>query len=437
MLLVKVVGGLLRLFGIGFDRCKRTADSGILGLVRFCGKRRGHHRPSTRRRQAQNMTRRRGSDLSSYLPPPGGIHPDGTITPPHFLTSESRKNSTYSHPPSVLKPEYANRPYKEDSDDEGHIMGPWQHFPSSAGHSSSTDAPKTIPPIPMGQVHHQGTISSSTPAPSSTPGFSRVGGGRAHMDSPYAIATELTRTFPSVGPQNQILSSDSDQGTVLPSQLPHAHGHGFERKVDEEVPLSVSNVETGVSFTTQGVLPGAMPPAHIRTKSQTAIIEDYLPSAPSFNVFGQGHVRSSSNVLSGQMGLKYLSQDTFLRPSLTIPDARSKFILGDDNDDDSGQEEADHHKKKKWYHHLRKNRPHSSDGRPSTTSSKAELTQSGSKLQLDQELGGLGGSQPSTRSFVVTRKAPSMGRVGQHGVTSSLTGSPAGYPKASSRPPTR
>jgi len=62
------------------------------------------------------------------------------------------------------------------------------------------------------------------------------------------------------------------------------------------------NVETGVSFATQGVLPGAMQPAHIHTKSQTAIIEDYPPRAPSLNVFGQGHVQSSSNGLSGQMG---------------------------------------------------------------------------------------------------------------------------------------
>ena len=443
MLLVKVVEGLLRLFGIGSDKRKRTAG-GILGVLGFSAKakRRGHHQSTTRGRQTQNIStpvRRRGSDLSSYLPPAGGIQPDGTATPPHFLTTESRKNSTYSHPPSVLRPEYANRPYREDSDDEGHIMGPWQYFPSSVGHASLVDAPKTIPPIPMGQVHHQGSVLSPTPAAGGTPGFSRVGGGRAHIDSPYAIATDLTHTFPSVGPQNQILSGVSNQGFVLPSQPPQSHE--FQRKADKEMPLSVSNVETGVSLAAQGLPPEAMQPAHVRTKSQTAIIEDYHPSASSFNMFGQGHVQTPPNVLSG-MGLttsKYLSQDAFLWPPLTTPATGSKFMLGDDNDDDSGQDEADHQKKRNKWYHLRKNRPHSSDGRPSTTSSKADVTRSGSKLQLDQELGGHGGSQPPTqRSFIVTRKAQgSMGKISQHGVTSSLGGSPAGYPKASSRPPTR
>jgi len=46
----------------------------------------------------------------------------------------------------------------------------------------------------------------------------------------------------------------ANQATVVPSQLP-----------GEEVPLSASNVETGLSFDTQGFPPGAMLPAHVWT----------------------------------------------------------------------------------------------------------------------------------------------------------------------------
>jgi hypothetical protein len=140
MLLVKTAEGLLRLFGgIGFAKSKRTVDNGILGALGalgWCGKNRRPRRRSTRRMPAlmpARMPRRSASDLSSYMPPPGGIHPDGTATPPRLLTADSRKGSSNSQPPSVLKPEHATRPYKEDSSDEGYIMGAWQPFPHAPG----------------------------------------------------------------------------------------------------------------------------------------------------------------------------------------------------------------------------------------------------------------------------------------------------------------
>jgi len=68
----------------------------------------------------------------------------------------------------------------------------------------------------------------------------------------YRLAIWLTRAFPCRATEPD--TTNQFKAIVLPSQLP-----------DEEVPLSASNVETGLSFDTQGFPPGAMLPAHVRT----------------------------------------------------------------------------------------------------------------------------------------------------------------------------
>jgi len=449
MLLVKTVEGLIRLFsGIGFAKTKRTVDSGLLGalgVLGCCGKKQRRRRRSTRRTPSILPARmhRSASDLSSYMPPPGGIHPDGTATPPRFLTTDSRKGSTHSHPPSVLKPEHANRPYKEDSSDEGYIMGPWQSFPHApgSGYMPVTDGPQTLPPTKVAST-------SSPPAGGGGTGFSRVGGGRAHIDSPYAITTGSTHTFPSIGQQSQIFAGTSgggnQSGTVLPVQA-ILQGHGVEKNIAEEEPYSVSDVSIGEPVGVNALPLGAMQPVHIRTKSQTAIVEDYLPNTPhsasSLGKFGQAQasIASMSNPMPNFLRPKYLSQDTFLKPPTTAPATATKFILGDDNEDDSGGEEQEQQRKRRWWNHIRRNRRYSAEGRPSATSSASELDRSGSGLQLDPELGGLGLNAPSTvRSFVVMRKNPSsLGRSSQHVAGTSLGEGGNTQQKASSRPPTR
>jgi hypothetical protein len=100
--------------------------------------------------------------------------------PPNASFAQKDKVSSSSHhsggpPPSVLRPQHASQPYREDSDDDaesGHIMGAWQSFPGP-GPRSSYDR-----------------TSISTPHQHSNSGFSRIGGSRAHYDSPYAIVSE-------------------------------------------------------------------------------------------------------------------------------------------------------------------------------------------------------------------------------------------------------
>ena len=204
--------------GVGFDRSRHVVDTGLLGLcgiLGFCGAR--PRRRRSRRRYRATEVPNSGIDFSP-LPVPG-----------------TGKNSIHSAPPpNVLRPEHALRPYREESDDEnGHIMGAWQPFPHPG---------------------YQSVNEPSGPAQSSTlqntSGFSRVGGGRANYEAPFAIASGSTEVFPSV-----------EQTRFTPSPFP-AVGESYE------LPSSVSRQQV----TT--LPPGAMQLPHIRTKSQTAVIEN-------------------------------------------------------------------------------------------------------------------------------------------------------------------
>lgn len=379
MLLVKIVEAVVRIVGgIDFDRSKHVVDSGLIGacsLLGCCGSRkRRRTRANTRSKNhkyeatdAPPTLQRRDSDLSSYIPP----NIQGAMPP--FLATESRKGSTHSGPPpSVLKPEYANRPYREDSEDEGFIMGAWQPFPRT-GYAPVTDGPQTHAPPPFQTKH------SATPPPLSS-GFSRVGGGRAHIDAPYAITSSgSTHTFPSIGQQ-------SSQTALAP--LPTFDDY------DDDPPPSLSNVAREYG----SLPPGAMLPAHVRTKSQSAIVEDagalYLgagrlhrPRQPS-----QGSSANTSmigaNVASGSRPL-------------------SKFMVGTATDDD----DEDQPKKKPWYH-LRRSRHQSIDG---------ALGEFSPTKPVDAELGGLGAAEAASaqpqRSFVVIRKPQQQSSVRHHSMT--------------------
>ncbi|KAG5648736.1 hypothetical protein DXG03_000083 [Asterophora parasitica] len=357
MLFVKITEAIVRIFGgIGFDRSRHVVDSGLLGacgMLGCCGprKRRSHRKRNGRHTHKvadmQPQSVHRDSDVSSYIPPV--FPPQGVSTPPRFQGNESRKGSTHSGPPpSVLRPEHAMRPYREDSEDEGFIMGAWQPFPKAGYTPVLSDSPQTTTPKsnlhPLTKPNH----STSTVAQS---GFSRIGGGRAHIDTPYAIASGSTHTFPSIGQPSTPYPVFDD---------------------DDSPPPSLSNVENRhPDFST--LPPGAMQPSHIRTKSQTAIVE-------------------GGDILSGWTGV---------RPSSSRPPQESGGLLRPpvmsnlpaDYDDANSEELTP--KKKPWYH-LRRNRPHSSEGSPPAPGPSA--------FPVDTELGGLGDTPQPTRSFVVIRK---------------------------------
>lgn len=245
MLIIKLIEALVRIFGgIGFDRSKHVVDSGLIGacgLLGFCGSRK-RRRNIRHRYRATEVPREAASEISSYLPPAA------------ILAQKESTPSHHSQPPSVLRPEQALRPYREDSDDEnGYIMGAWQPYP---GYNSVDNSPT--------QAH---------PNTSGTSGFSRVGGGRATFDTPYAIATGSTLTFPSAHSAHP----------APPIQPPSVHDGD-----DALLPTaSVANIARQPQQTHTDLPPGAMPP-HTRKQSQSAIVEDfnhppalYLPPPPA------------------------------------------------------------------------------------------------------------------------------------------------------------
>ncbi|OJT05400.1 hypothetical protein TRAPUB_3841 [Trametes pubescens] len=272
MLFVKLLEAFLRIIGgIGFGRSKHVVDSGLLGtmgLMGCCGSRRPRrprgYRAADAGKQPQTLM------LSRPTPP------FKDSTPPS------------SGPPSVLRPEHAMQPYKEDSDDEtGFIMGAWQPFPGP-GYSAMEEPPAPAPSPPKS-------------------GFSRVAGGRAHYESPYAITSGSTQTFPSV---------ERGAGSVAQPSV-----------VDYSPPGTPS-----ISSAARGLPPGAMPPsAHVRTKSQTAIIENVSAALPYRGAAGAAE-----------------------------PDARGEAAAGDD------VAALGQPKKKHWFNRRKNRRMSESDALPST-----------------------------------------------------------------------
>lgn len=367
MLLVKFVEALVRIFGqVGFDRSRHVVDSGLLGacgLLGCCGSRQRHKKRHPRDRKnsykiadMRPQQQPRDSDVSSYIPPTfpnaGGEAPS-----PRFLGAESRRGSSSLGPPSVLRPEHAMRPYREDSEDEGYIMGAWKPYPRTGYTPVLNDSPMGTKSNFQQQLTKLSQSTIGTAAPS---GFSRIGGGRAHIDAPYAIATGFTHTFPSIG-----------NSTVHPHTL-------FDD--DESPPPSLSNVE-GRQTDFSILPPGAAQPTHIRTKSQTAIVEDADILAAL-----QGSGSSSERTPQHEP-----SAGGLLRPPVMTG-------VPHDNDDEDSEEIVT--KKRSWFR-LGRSRVYSGEGSP-TAGPSSSAPQS---LPVDEEMGGVGSTPQPTRSFVVIRKA--------------------------------
>jgi len=224
LLFTKTIEAVTRIIGgVGFDRSRHTVDSGLIGvclLVGCCGS----------RKQRSPRRRAKHTDLPK-------------IASQTTLPLTSRKGSaigtpTQSEPPSVFRPEHALRPYREENDDDtGYIMGAWRSFPRP-GYNAVGD--HATPPE----------------SPAKT-GFSRVGGGRSHFDTPYSIATGSAHTFP-------LMSADQ---TSTPQRLSH--------ESNPSVTPSFTNAERQPYSS---LPPGAVAP-HVRRKSQSAVIE-HAPAPP-------------------------------------------------------------------------------------------------------------------------------------------------------------
>ncbi|KAK1224510.1 hypothetical protein PQX77_012589 [Marasmius sp. AFHP31] len=328
MLVIKLMEAFVRLVGrLSFDKSRHVVDSGLLGacgMLGCCGSRRHHRsrRNDKSKQKAGNTSARthRNSDLSSYAPPP--------MLTAMNTGSDSRKGSVHSGPPpSVLKPEHALRPYREESDDEaGFIMGAWQPF----------------------QNQPTGYIPVKEPAPPvKQSGFSRVGGGRAHIDTPYAItgASQSNTAFPSQERTNRPPAFVDQSASSLP------RSPVFE---EDSPPPSLSSAAARQQPRQDTLPPGAMQPFHARTKSQTAIVED----AGMLMGMRRRDDSSSSAGAIGSTGTSRPPSRTTRLDSAPAPPSAYRHSAALSEDDRSS---VDQPRKKPWFK-LRRNRPHSSEG---------------------------------------------------------------------------
>jgi hypothetical protein len=339
MLIIKVIEAIVRIVGgVPFDQSRHVVDSGLFGacgLLGCCG--------GSRKARRRNKRSGKPSSRAGYTQTESGLrspqsHQTDLSFPPTIAVATGR-GSVHSSgpPPSVLKPEHALRPYREESDDEnGYIMGAWQPFQNrSSGYIPVTD-----------------TVAASTAPPATkSSGFSRVGGGRAHIDSPYAITQEQTtgstHTFPSI--VNRADATNADQSSSR---------HRFE---DESPPPPVSsNVALGQrQIYEQAASPSDTAlPFHVRTKSQTAIIEnvDTVPQA-------YRHGGSSASAGSRPPSRANRLESSGSAPAPPTSYRRRSVTAESDDESDLGRS------KKKWYHLRSRARAHSDQGYPAADQS--------------------------------------------------------------------
>lgn len=210
MLVVKTVEGVVRLTGRApFEKSTRSADTGLIGALGLVGC-----------LETKSRRRRRREDRGKYQAPT--LRHGGTATSSqHMLVGAAspRPASPTLDPPSFLRPEQAFQPYKEDNDDEtGYIMRAWQPFPP--GH--------VYQPVDTPGASTTAAASVSEALPTETPttttsGFTRVGGGRARFESPFAITTQGAASSALTQPPPQITTPGSLPPGAKAPRVPSSH----------------------------------------------------------------------------------------------------------------------------------------------------------------------------------------------------------------------
>lgn len=370
MLVVKLAEAFVRVFGgVGFHRSRHVVDSGLYGALGLAGwfgskprtppRRQGHHRPSGSGSASGPSFPRRSSQLS--LAKPG---------------HQSLPTPSSSAPPSVLRPEHALQPYREESDEEdGYIMGAWHSY-TKPGYS------------PL-----EGQRLADTPSPQKPSGFMRVGGGRAHFDTPYAISSDsrtsidrqpmsLHQAFASPEPDFNLPPSSFKFGTASST----TSTPNVDLLPNNATPNNLSPV-IGRAGGRPNLPHGAMPPAHLRVQSQSAIVV-----TPGLMGASSSPGPSGSNGPGNGVGVSNVSGNT---PSpVRIPPSRYT------SDDETFDSPPSTPKKKPWFRGLR------------------NKAQSDGGVQADEETGPstvTGGGDAPGRSFMVVRKNQGQGQGSSRG----------------------
>jgi len=212
MLVIKIIEGILRLaFRVPFNRSRHAVDSGLIGVLGLIGL------FSRRRRKKAHTPRYKLAHTTTQ----------GTLTSQDQLAKSNYTPTVAGStrgPPSVLRPDQIGTPYREEADDEnGNILGAWPPLLENPESASTSQKPKS--------------------------GFTRVRGGRANFDSPYAIMAA------------EAAASGSGSGS-RPAQQHRPASPSYFRSQGSTSPLP------------QGAMEPTTPGGHVRKKSETGIIGD-------------------------------------------------------------------------------------------------------------------------------------------------------------------
>ncbi|KAG8891065.1 hypothetical protein FRB98_000074 [Tulasnella sp. 332] len=254
ILLMKILEGLVRLFGrISFDSARHPSDTGLFGTIEMLSFFKRHRRRGSSARR--HRYRPAHSNTGHEVPSPSTDRSSHAMVYETNSLSREKQHGT-SSVPSYLRPEHARTPYKEDGDDldKGYILG--------AFHDEGNVEPP-MPPMPQQQFyHHKQYTQPPVPAqqPPSNTGFTRVKGGRANFDTPFAI-----RNPP--GSEDRRNNRRTTESTSLvmtaypPSSFTHQHPPSLQQQQSEPSPSSFPQ-------------PAPKKLAHGRRRSETAVIED-------------------------------------------------------------------------------------------------------------------------------------------------------------------
>lgn len=254
MLVFKVLEGLVRLaWDVPFDRSKHAVDTGFFGALGLVSRRKREYRRKGNMASGMHRPSRAGSDVP--------------VLQAAAVAAASRSRTTVSGPPSVLRPEHLNQPYREESDDEtGYILGAWHY-----------DDDLAIEPFPP---------PSPSPPPQPTSSFSRVAGGRANIESPYTMTTGTNTAFGNLSP----IHKNSPSGTMPPGRGSHARRKSQSAIIEdastlynpkESPEVSGSNVDTPrrKNWLSRALFPDARRRVPSSAETTSGMADQQVPSS--------------------------------------------------------------------------------------------------------------------------------------------------------------
>ena len=325
-LVVKIIEFIIRLSShTPFDQSNDPYDSGLLGAMNklsCCGE--DLMRASGRRRKRRHQTGRKGnskrnSDVASSQQILD-LSQRSTVNSRQPSGSTSGPNSAYGG--AYDSSGYAPRPMEEPPlDDRGFIMSGWrpptgyapmqppqpyQGQPGPSYHGQQPQQPQ--------QPNQQGVGTGALGGPAPSRGFSMVRGGRAAYESPYALVPPTSPTSPT--PSDRPFYNPPQSSS---QQHPPPSSQHYPPSQQPQQPLAASQQPD-------------RPRNHQRTKSETAVVENFGPPSVSSGGYQYGpsysHHPSPSFAQAG-----YAVGAQRQQPQLQQPETMDEVDIASDSDE--------------------------------------------------------------------------------------------------------